>query len=83
MCSVSRPTKHLGWTRHQRSFDDLDLLNQLLAVSETIAHLEVLHLQKHVDRGDGGRITFALRGRGEAQLCREDPDWSLTDGRPF
>jgi glyoxylase-like metal-dependent hydrolase (beta-lactamase superfamily II) len=35
----------LGWTRRQRAFDDLDPFNQLLAVSETAAHLDVLVLQ--------------------------------------
>jgi glyoxylase-like metal-dependent hydrolase (beta-lactamase superfamily II) len=32
----------LGWTRHARSFDQLDHLNQALAVSETASHLDVL-----------------------------------------
>ena len=32
----------LGWTRHERPFDSLDLFNRCLAVNETTAHLEVL-----------------------------------------
>lgn len=32
----------LGWTRHQRSFGELDLFNQGLAARETLAHLELL-----------------------------------------
>ncbi len=32
----------LKWTRSDRSFADLDLLNQILAVNETLAHLDVL-----------------------------------------
>lgn len=36
----------LGWTRRQRRFDELDLFNQVLAVHETMAHLQVL-----VERG--------------------------------
>lgn len=32
----------LTWTRRQRSFADLDLFNQMLAVSETAAHLDLL-----------------------------------------
>jgi glyoxylase-like metal-dependent hydrolase (beta-lactamase superfamily II) len=32
----------LTWTRRERSFDELDLHNQLLAVAETAAHLDVL-----------------------------------------
>jgi glyoxylase-like metal-dependent hydrolase (beta-lactamase superfamily II) len=36
----------LTWTRRQRRFDELDLFNQIMAVNETMAHLEVL-----VERG--------------------------------
>lgn len=32
----------LGWTRHERSFDELDVFNQGLAAQETKAHLELL-----------------------------------------
>ena len=32
----------LPWTRHERAFDDLDVFNQMLAVNETAAHLDVL-----------------------------------------
>ncbi len=32
----------LGWTRRGRHFDDLDVFNQMLAVMETAAHLDVL-----------------------------------------
>lgn len=35
----------LTWTRRRRAFEDLDLFNQVLAVSETAAHLDVLVLQ--------------------------------------
>ena len=38
--------KQLTWTRRQRSFDDLDVFNQCLAIFETMAHLRVL-----VERG--------------------------------
>ncbi|GLZ33700.1 MBL fold metallo-hydrolase [Lentzea sp. NBRC 105346] len=34
--------RNVGWTRRQRKFDDLDLFNQVLAVGETAAHLDVL-----------------------------------------
>jgi glyoxylase-like metal-dependent hydrolase (beta-lactamase superfamily II) len=36
----------LTWTRRQRRFDELDMFNQIMAVHETVAHLEVL-----VERG--------------------------------
>jgi len=32
----------LGWTRHERSFDELDLINQALAARETTSHLDLL-----------------------------------------
>lgn len=35
----------LRWTRRERHFDELDLLNQMLATSETMAHLDVLVLR--------------------------------------
>jgi glyoxylase-like metal-dependent hydrolase (beta-lactamase superfamily II) len=34
--------RRLGWTRRHRHFDELDVFNQLLAVGETSAHLELL-----------------------------------------
>jgi glyoxylase-like metal-dependent hydrolase (beta-lactamase superfamily II) len=37
----------LGWTKRQKHFDGLDMFNQMLAVGETSAHLDVL-----VTRGD-------------------------------
>jgi len=37
---------HLPWTRHERPFETLDPFNQLIAVCETMAHLDVL-----VERG--------------------------------
>jgi glyoxylase-like metal-dependent hydrolase (beta-lactamase superfamily II) len=36
----------ITWTRHRRAFGDLDMFNQIMAVHETMAHLEVL-----VERG--------------------------------
>ena len=42
----------LAWTRRKRTFSELDPMNQLLAVGETAAHLEVL-----VIRGQLARVT--------------------------
>ena len=42
----SKSPRVLGWTRRKRRLDDLDLFNKILAVHETVAHLEVL-----VERG--------------------------------
>ncbi|GAA4003859.1 MBL fold metallo-hydrolase [Allokutzneria multivorans] len=35
----------IGWTRRERHFDDLDVFNQMLAVMETGAHLDLLALR--------------------------------------
>jgi glyoxylase-like metal-dependent hydrolase (beta-lactamase superfamily II) len=37
--------RRLTWTRRNRSFDDLDIFNQMLAVTETTAHLDLLVAQ--------------------------------------
>jgi glyoxylase-like metal-dependent hydrolase (beta-lactamase superfamily II) len=37
--------KQLRWTRHERRLEELSLFNQMLAVNETLAHLEALHFQ--------------------------------------
>jgi len=44
----------LPWTRRQRRYDELDLGNRLLALTETIAHLELLAVQ--------GTCTAAMAG---------------------
>ena len=57
----------LGWTRHERSFDELDLFNQGLAAQETKAHLELLvarGLATREDTPDG--VVFARVPHGEA-----------------
>lgn len=40
----------LGWTRRERSFAELDMFNQILAVGETLAHLDVLVARDQSDR---------------------------------
>lgn len=44
--------KRLRWTRRGRRFDELDVVNQMLAVNETVAHLEVLVVQGRVAAAD-------------------------------
>ena len=38
----------LTWTRHEYVVDQLDPFNQMLAVLETQAHLDVLHHQQRI-----------------------------------
>ena len=42
--------RSVPWTRRQRAFADLDLMNQVLATGETGAHLEVLALRGQLTR---------------------------------
>ncbi|MFD8493607.1 MBL fold metallo-hydrolase [Amycolatopsis sp. NPDC059657] len=47
----------LGWTRHQRKLGDMDAFNQMLAVLETAAHLDLLVVngKLHASDVDGVR----------------------------
>jgi len=46
----------LRWTRRGRHLDELDPLNQMLAVIETAAHLQVLHAQGRIGRRTEGAV---------------------------
>ena len=61
----------IGWTRRLRKFADLDPFNQMLAVFETVLHLELLVAQGHatVQEIDGIRI-YAAVGSGPDSLHR-------------
>jgi glyoxylase-like metal-dependent hydrolase (beta-lactamase superfamily II) len=49
----------LGWTRRQRRLDELSPFNQMLAVLETKAHLDVLVEHGHAGRElDGGLLRY-------------------------
>jgi glyoxylase-like metal-dependent hydrolase (beta-lactamase superfamily II) len=47
----------LTWTRRQRRLDELDPFNQMLAVMETAAHLDLLALQGRVRKERAGGVT--------------------------
>jgi glyoxylase-like metal-dependent hydrolase (beta-lactamase superfamily II) len=42
--------KAIRWTRRERSFGELDLFSQILAINETAAHLEVLTVRRQLTR---------------------------------
>lgn len=46
----------LTWTRRERSFADLDLFNQMLAVAETAAHLDLLVAQGRLKATDADAV---------------------------
>jgi glyoxylase-like metal-dependent hydrolase (beta-lactamase superfamily II) len=50
----------LTWTRRERHFDELDTFNQMMAVMETAAHLDVLVRQGRLSTGvSDGVVTYA------------------------
>lgn len=52
--------RRLRWTRHARRLDDLDVFNQMLAVTETRAHLALLAAQGRLTESrDGGLALYA------------------------
>ncbi|WP_238473623.1 MBL fold metallo-hydrolase [Nocardioides cavernaquae] len=59
----------LGWTRHERSFDELDQFNQGIAAMETKAHLELLVARGLATRAISpeGVVLFTHTGRGAAR----------------
>jgi glyoxylase-like metal-dependent hydrolase (beta-lactamase superfamily II) len=48
----------LRWTRHDRHLEELDPLNQMLAVVETRAHLELLVTQGRLDLSYDGEVAL-------------------------
>ena len=48
--------KSVPWTKKERSLDELGSMDQLMAVHETRAHLEVLDLQGRVRRASDGEV---------------------------
>lgn len=67
----------LTWTRRDRAFDTLDPFNQMLAVNETVAHLDVLVARRQLRMSDNdGAVRYYLSPAGEddagpAQLADE------------
>ncbi|MFV0461768.1 MAG: MBL fold metallo-hydrolase [Nostocoides sp.] len=52
----------LPWTRHERRLAEMDVFNAMLAIRETMAHLDVLAARGQVTRTEGadGVLTFDL-----------------------
>jgi glyoxylase-like metal-dependent hydrolase (beta-lactamase superfamily II) len=51
----------LTWTRRQRTFAELDMFNQMMAVHETMAHLQVLDERGWLARSDVDGIAYFVR----------------------
>jgi hypothetical protein len=51
----------LTWTRRETRFEELDPMNRLLAVTETVTHLELLARTRQVDRSRiGESISYGV-----------------------
>jgi glyoxylase-like metal-dependent hydrolase (beta-lactamase superfamily II) len=53
--------RRLRWTRRERRFDELDLFSRCLAVTETMAHLDVLVAAGRLRRTDDDGISYYSR----------------------
>jgi glyoxylase-like metal-dependent hydrolase (beta-lactamase superfamily II) len=51
----------MGWTRRRRAFRDLDAFNQMLAVTETVAHLKLLVASGVLTAAGGDVVTYRPR----------------------
>jgi hypothetical protein len=50
--------RRLRWTRHERRFDELDVFSRCLAVTETLAHLDVLVATGRLSRTDSDGTSY-------------------------
>ncbi len=56
--TAARVAAAVTWTRRARSFSELDVFNQFLAVCETGAHLDLLVAQGRAQRGERDGVFF-------------------------
>lgn len=56
--SAYQVATRLRWTRRERGLDELDPFNQMLAVTETRAHLELLVAQGRLAAQQDGEVTY-------------------------
>ena len=58
--SSAQVAGHLGWTRHEHAYDELDEFSRGMAAMETKAHLELLAARGQVTRSEDadGVVTF-------------------------
>jgi glyoxylase-like metal-dependent hydrolase (beta-lactamase superfamily II) len=62
--TAAQVAAHLGWTRHETAYDDLDVFARGMAAMETKAHLELLVARGLAARSEDDRdvVTFAAAG---------------------
>jgi len=59
--TAGESARRLLWTRHGRTFGELDLLSRCLAVTETMAHLDVLVLTGRLSRSEVDGVAHYTR----------------------
>jgi hypothetical protein len=55
--TASEAAHRLRWTRREHRFDELDLFGRCLAVTETMAHLDVLAVAGRLRRTDTASVS--------------------------
>ncbi len=60
--TASEAARRLLWTRRGRTFTELDLLSRFLAVTETMAHLDVLVHAGRLSRTEADGVAYYTRG---------------------
>lgn len=65
-CTGYDVAQAIGWTRRNRKLADLDLMNQMLAICETVYHLDLLVAQEAVVSQTGGDGVRRYRQNGLA-----------------
>jgi len=60
--TASEAARRLLWTRRGRTFTELDLLSRCLAVTETMAHLDVLVHAGRLSRTEADGVAYYTRG---------------------
>jgi glyoxylase-like metal-dependent hydrolase (beta-lactamase superfamily II) len=72
-CTGYDVARAIGWTRRERKLDELDLMNQMLAVCETVYHLDLLVAQARAvsTTGEDGVRRYRLR-QSAPELTRDE-----------
>lgn len=72
-CTGYDVARAIGWTRRERKLDELDLMNQMLAICETIYHLDLLVAQARAvsTTGEDGVRRYRLR-QSAPELTRDE-----------
>jgi glyoxylase-like metal-dependent hydrolase (beta-lactamase superfamily II) len=72
-CTGYDVARAIGWTRRERKLDELDLMNQMLAICETIYHLDLLVAQARAvsNTGEDGVRRYRL-AEPAPELARDE-----------